>query len=88
MIFFFLFIIFAYPDIALTEVRPDLGNYSGRNDAVSRRPRDRSAWPGRAARATRDEPSLDPIIHNWTKWPDTLRLRTDSRGHKVCDYAR
>ena len=36
-------VIFAYPDIALTEVRPDLGNYSGRNDAVSRRPRDRSA---------------------------------------------
>ena len=43
--FFFLFIILpnAYPDIALAEVRPDLGNYSGRNDAVSRRPRDRSA---------------------------------------------
>ena len=72
-------IIFTHPDIVLNKIRPDPGNCSGRIAAVSRRPRDRSAWPGRAALVTRDKPSLDLIFHNWTKWPDALRLRTVSR---------
>ena len=80
--------IFTYPDIALNEVRPDSGNCSDRNAAVSRHPRNRSACPSRAARVTRDETSLDLIIHNWTKRPDALRLRTVSQDRKACDYTR
>ena len=80
--------IFTYPDISLNEVRPNPGNCSGRIAAVSRHPRDRSAWPSRAGQVTRDEPTLDPIIHNWTKRPDALRLRTVSQDHKACDYTR
>ena len=59
---------------------------SGRNAAVGRRLRDRSAWPGRAAQVALDELTLDLIIHDWTECDDVLRLRTVSRGHWACDY--
>ena len=64
---------------------PDLANCSDRNAAVDRRPRGRSAWPGRAAQVALDELFIDMIIHAWAEWPDTLRLRTVIRDHWACD---
>ena len=66
--------------------RPNLADCSGRNAAVGRRPRGRSAWLGRAAQVARDVFSLDIIFHDSMEWPDAVRLRTVSQGHSACDY--